>query len=39
MATLLIGYGNPLRQDDGLGWELARQVEALFGSERAGPIW
>jgi hydrogenase maturation protease len=26
---LLIGYGNPLRQDDGLGWRIANAVEAL----------
>jgi hydrogenase maturation protease len=26
---LLIGYGNPLRQDDGLGWSIAMAIEAL----------
>ncbi len=26
---LLIGYGNPLRQDDGLGWHIAMAIEAL----------
>ena len=26
---LLIGYGNPLRQDDGLGWHIALAIEAL----------
>jgi hydrogenase maturation protease len=26
---LLIGYGNPLRQDDGLGWRIAMAIEAL----------
>jgi hydrogenase maturation protease len=26
---LLIGYGNPLRQDDGLGWQIAMAIEAL----------
>ena len=26
--SLLIGWGNPLRQDDGLGWHLARQLQA-----------
>jgi hydrogenase maturation protease len=25
-GTLLIGYGNPLRGDDGLGWQVADQV-------------
>lgn len=34
MATLVIGYGNPLRQDDGLGWEVARQVDQLFAPAR-----
>jgi hydrogenase maturation protease len=24
--TLVIGYGNPLRRDDGLGWHVAQQV-------------
>jgi len=26
---LVIGYGNPLRQDDGLGWHIAMAIEAL----------
>jgi len=26
---LLIGYGNPLRQDDGLGWRVAMAIEKL----------
>jgi hydrogenase maturation protease len=26
--TLVIGYGNPLRGDDGLGWHAARLLEA-----------
>jgi hydrogenase maturation protease len=26
---LLIGYGNPLRQDDGLGWRIAMAIEDL----------
>ena len=26
-SSLLIGWGNPLRQDDGLGWQLARQLQ------------
>src|SRR5271166_6728975 len=33
-GTLIIGYGNPLRGDDGLGWqvasELAKCVDALI---------
>lgn len=28
--TLVIGYGNPLRGDDGLGWEAAQQVNNLL---------
>jgi hydrogenase maturation protease len=28
MAALVIGYGNPLRQDDGLGWEVAARLRA-----------
>ena len=26
---LVVGYGNPMRGDDGLGWEVARRIEAL----------
>ncbi len=26
--VLVIGYGNPLRCDDGLGWQVVRQLEA-----------
>ncbi len=28
MHTLIIGYGNPLRQDDGVGWYIAQQLLA-----------
>ena len=28
-ATLIIGYGNPLRGDDGLGWHAAQQLASL----------
>jgi hydrogenase maturation protease len=28
-ARLMIGYGNPLRQDDGLGWRIAVAMEGL----------
>jgi hydrogenase maturation protease len=35
-GTLIIGYGNPLRGDDGLGWqvagELAKCVDALISA-------
>lgn len=27
--VVVIGYGNPLRQDDGAGWHVARAVEEL----------
>jgi len=26
MRTLIIGYGNPLRGDDGLGWRVAEEL-------------
>jgi hydrogenase maturation protease len=25
-GTLIIGYGNPLREDDGVGWQVADQL-------------
>jgi hydrogenase maturation protease len=28
VATLVIGYGNPLRQDDGVGWHVAHDWSA-----------
>jgi len=27
--TLIVGYGNPLRGDDGLGWHVAERLRAL----------
>lgn len=30
MNTLVIGYGNPLRGDDGVGWRLAEAVAAAL---------
>ncbi len=30
--TLVIGYGNPLRQDDGMGWRAAELLERKFSS-------
>jgi hydrogenase maturation protease len=27
MRALIIGYGNPLRSDDGFGWHAAQQIE------------
>lgn len=33
-GSLLIGWGNPLRQDDGIGWHLAHQLQAEAGHDR-----
>jgi hydrogenase maturation protease len=38
MNPLVIGYGNPLRQDDGLGWHIARGLNALAASRAIGPL-
>ena len=32
--ALIIGYGNPLRADDGLGWQAAHQLSAESGQPR-----
>ena len=31
MTTLIIGYGNPLREDDGAGWYVADRVAERLG--------
>jgi hydrogenase maturation protease len=31
--VLVIGYGNPLRSDDRLGWQAAQRLEALLQSQ------
>lgn len=31
MTTLIIGYGNPLREDDGAGWYVADRVAEALG--------
>ena len=31
-AALVVGIGNPLRQDDGLGWQVVEQLSALLGA-------
>jgi hydrogenase maturation protease len=31
--TLIIGYGNPLRCDDGLGWHIAKLLETTIDPE------
>lgn len=33
--TLIIGYGNPLRGDDGLGWHVAQRLAAVLPQHRA----
>jgi hydrogenase maturation protease len=35
MKTLIIGLGNPILGDDGVGWVVARQVEEHFAGQRA----
>lgn len=38
-ARLVIGYGNPLRSDDGLGWTVAQQLRRdLDGDARFGDV-
>ena len=34
-ATLIIGYGNPDRQDDGIAWHILAQLAAHFKIERS----
>ena len=34
MQTLVAGLGNPILGDDGVGWEVARQVQARLGAPR-----
>ncbi len=34
MKTLVIGLGNPILGDDGVGWVVARQVEEHFTGQR-----
>ena len=33
-ARLVIGYGNPLRADDGLGWVVAQRLRQELGEDR-----
>ncbi|MBK7179706.1 MAG: hypothetical protein IPH82_21430 [Chloroflexi bacterium] len=41
MNSLLIGYGNPLRGDDGIGWrvveEIANRQSSIANSQRDNP--
>ena len=32
MKVLIIGYGNPLREDDGVGWRVVEEIERLNGT-------
>ena len=36
-STLIIGYGNPDRQDDGIAWHILGQLAAYFKIESTGP--
>lgn len=36
--TLIIGYGNPLRSDDGLGWRAAEKLARIFDKARVRVI-
>lgn len=38
MNPLVIGYGNPLRQDDGLGWHIAHGLQTLAASQAIAPL-
>ena len=35
-ARLVIGYGNPLRADDGLGWVVAQRLRAVLDGDDCG---
>jgi hydrogenase maturation protease len=37
MKALVIGFGNPLRGDDGLGWHAALRLKEEFASNRNAP--
>lgn len=36
-ARLVIGYGNPLRADDGVGWVVAQQIRSVLAEEGLPP--
>jgi len=38
MLPLVIGYGNPLRADDGVGWHVAQQLAAVLSPDAATVI-
>lgn len=35
MKTLVLGLGNPLMGDDGVGWRVAKEVESQLAAQRA----
>src|SRR5215469_10164311 len=37
-CVLIIGYGNPLRADDGVGWQAARRLAGLLQDEFVEPL-
>ena len=37
MKTLIIGLGNPILGDDGVGWKIAQEVEQQLSSSILGP--
>jgi hydrogenase maturation protease len=38
LRTLIIGYGNPLRGDDGVGWRIASRLLEIIGDEFANVL-
>lgn len=39
MRTLILGLGNPLLGDDGVGWRVADQVAKLVGASSGSPFF
>lgn len=39
MKTLVIGLGNPILGDDGVGWRVAERVEQLLAGAQPGEGW
>jgi len=37
MKTLIIGLGNPILGDDGVGWKIAQELEQQLSSSILGP--
>ena len=36
MKTIIIGLGNPILGDDGIGWRVAEKVEAILYEQKSG---